>query len=419
MNPETQPGIRHATPVEAVNDAVERQPYQHYWHEVAGLSRQFGERTAARVSEHNATDLEKLEPALINPHEVRYGNRVIAPEQVPEEWYSKLGPMNRLEGAQHMLRVGFGRLWEAAQPHPKFDRDPESSFKKAAIDILSYRDEEGNPSATFRRIVERPEHASRALLAGNALLDFVRATPFHERSKQHLAFLNVASKLNDGVLDAALERDPTEPHNKRIVSDALKFKYETLFEAAVTEWKSGTISEDKYQEKVNMVLYHQLADTQKYANEDRLTNGDLNEHYFTALLRYGMTGWRDETRYMVHAATRRQDEPHDGFAPMNLPTYSFDASIHDMEGADDIRYVQLKLPHAERKRYADGIIVIDDVLSSKHGSDRREIVTGMNQLQGLVHELATGQHYSGNTAQVAEHIHSIQNTLELEPSAVR
>jgi len=236
--------------------------------------------------------------------------------------------------------------------------------------------------------------------------------PADERTKEHTVFLGLAERMNASMVDELSGKSNLEPSQKRVLSDALKFKYEAHFEGLTTKFKTGAMSEEEYQDKFNKALYRQFEEIGKYA--DDLSNGDLHELYFTSLLRYCVTSCIDETRYVVQAATRRQDEPHDNMGPMVLPKLSFDAKLIDLDKEIREQYIQLKMPGVTGD-YVSNILVIDSLLTGRNNTseNHQELIAGINQAQSLLKELITGNQYTGNYTTVYRHIEELNSLLDL------
>jgi predicted transcriptional regulator len=387
-------------------------PTGDYWQGMATMYGETGDDRARRLSEANGRDLEALNQAIRKPQPVAVNGRKVRASEVPEEWYLKLGTFNELQDDSTNLGIGFVRLWESARQSEHFSDNIDQAYKQAVGQIAMVNPREGIVSQAIQDFANEPKRAARAILAGNALIDRGRRLSPSDRLPADTASLRLASRLNSGLVISLEQVDNPSADEKRLISDALKFKYEAEFELITTDWQTDRCSEDEYQLRFNHLLNQQLAETTKLAQTDKLINGDLFEHYAVALLRYGMTGWRDETRYVVQAATRRQDEPHDGFVKMHLPANSFDAVIRDLNGEKPTEYIQLKLSRNLGGRYAENIRMVSNLTADESNvADREEILEGIGQMRGLLHELNTGLPYPHDIDTVSRHIQTLLSDL--------
>jgi hypothetical protein len=408
--PYAQDPAAQAPAVEVISHEAAGSNYIDYWNVVSAYYRETGQPEEARIAQRNHHDIVKLDGRLEHPEDTFLGPKRIPKEDVPEQWYRELGSLNPLEGSGPRLLLGFVRLWEAAG-QKKFSHDTNNAFNKSVMEFTKRQGDTRIPAA-IRELVQHPKSADRAILAGNALIDYVRIIPFEDRKEGHIYFLGKAKELYSGILSAVKEKDPSQ-HDQRTASDALKFKHEAIFEGITTGWMTGRMDEEEYKREYQKALYNQLGETIGLANGGYLRNGDLNEHYFAALLRYKAI-WRDEPNLIVQSATRREDSPLDNFAIRNMPCSSFDAKIVDVTGEQPTSYVQLKLPDAHPKKYESGITVVDDLIDGEDRSEmREEIVSGMEQIKGLMHELLTGNYYAGGDEVITKHIERLETELAI------
>lgn len=406
---------------EQIVEQTREHPYDEYWKSIVDLCGGPISTVEGSVAQRNQQQLEQFEAKLTSSiHEVGNSGRN-ATDKVAQEWYLKLGSFNQLKDAGSPLTVAFVRLWESASGRKTPSPDINKVFYDAATEIHSTRNGTGT-SESIREMSRDAERASSAVLAGNIMLDYVRSVPGVDRTDTQKQFLGLTYQLNSELLRSASgNNDQLGSKANRVVSDALKFKYEAAFDLLATEKERGKLNDDTYQVKFNTLLGQQLKEAGSLAQRGMLSNGDLHEHYFLALIRYGKTSWQDETRYLVQGATRRQDEPHDSFAHHRLPLCSFDAKVIDTEGEEPDQYIQLKMPGASDMRYIDGITVIDSILSEQNSIDeslgarnyaaREEMIKGISQLQGLVHELSTDAPYRGRTDIVSNHLQKVSSKL--------
>jgi hypothetical protein len=395
--------------VEVLNEVEAIKQYNTYW-KVFG---QYAEDNAARITaDFNHRDLSRLEATLESPRTTRIGRHEIRREDIAEEWYLKLGTFNHLKGAEKPLLTAFVRLWEGSTRNNNFSHPSqlESTFEQAAREIYSTK-KDGVPSEIINSMIDSPERASRAVLAGNVMLDFVRIVPPAEREENTKKYLLLTERLSSEMVARLSEQATLTPDKMRILSDALKAKHEARYEILVTAWKRGEITEEQYKNQYNHFLARQIEETLKL--NTKISNGDLHEHYFLTLLKYGTNAWQDENRFLVQAATRRQDEPHDGFGRTST-AFSFDAVVKDLDQEMPDRFVQLKIPGAVQRDYAEGITVMNDLLiRGDYKQNHREIMEGMKQMRGLLHELITGRVYSGQTQLVQDHLRLANDRLNL------
>ncbi len=408
--------VGDSSTVEIINERGRDRRYSQYWCDFSRLAGSAGDE--AEQGWRNFRDQRKLEQALYEPKPVQLGRKTIEAVDIAEEWYLRQGSLNHMNGAERPLATCFVRLWDAARGNKTPIDDINIAFRQASIEIYSAKgNSDGVPSELIRLMAGDSEKAHKAVLAGNVMLDFVRSTPPEKRDNSHLLYLGLVELLNAELATGLSDMSNLSSEQKRVMSDALKFKYEARFEALTTQWQMSKIDDETYQARFNLYLGAQADEIHKTAskNGDGLTNGDLNEHYFALLLKYGVTGWKDETRFIVQAATRRQDEPHDGFAPRRLPVFSFDAMVRDVSAEIPDQFVQLKAGlTGSGNNYAEGITEINDIIIDGDGGYiRSQILTGITQLRGLLRELNTGQHYAGSTDVVTDHIRAIERRMEL------
>jgi hypothetical protein len=411
MPTETYLSAAYESRVESLDEKMRDKRYDTYW---KVFEQSAEDESEARKARFNHTELRRLEPLLDNPKPVRLGREIINRNEVAEEWYLRLGSFNHLNDAETPLLKAFVRMFEEAKRKKNFvPKDGlDNEFKSIATEILSSRPNRNganNPSELIRSMSDEPVRAHSAIMASNALLDLVRSTSPEDRNSGLKVYLSMVEQINSELLSGLESDEFKDDSQKQIQSDALKYKYEARYEMSATLWKTGEITEDQYEKHFNLLLAKQLAETLKASSE--MTNGDLLEHYFGMLLKYGITASGDENRFLVQAATKRQDQPHDRFN-RESESFAIDAVVKDLEGEVPDKFIQLKVSDRWKRRYADGIIVINDILSkASHEYSHREIQESMQQIRGLVQELITGKQYEGRTDLVEDHLRVVDSRL--------
>jgi hypothetical protein len=379
-------------------------PYDDYWQQFANLSGQ----ECRQEAWHNAVKEKDLAVRLYNP-KARTHNRYVdslSEADVAEEWYLGLGSFNKLNGASPALLLAAGILWENPTKTQAIDHDLVTRFITEVGTI---------------RHKQIPERMQRALqddiklahlnLTGQVLLDIARI-PDTDHMSERIFAADLAYQVNHGLTDLLMEQQKLTPAQERALSDALKAKFEARFEILSLKKASGELSNDDYQELSTRVLAEQVSETLRAAN--KMTNGDLYEHYFLTLARYALNTWPGQNRYEVRAATRRQDSPHDGFISKRLPKFAIDAQITDITGEEVDRLIQLKTNHEiDMLLYARGIIPLDDILlqDTSNAEMHQEMTTGLGQMLGLIREVLVGQMYTGNDDVIHRHINTARQSL--------
>jgi hypothetical protein len=373
---------------------------------------QFGELYGGDVqitAENNQTRQTALTTRLYDPS-THTGDRFadsLSPADVAEEWYMGIGGLNQLRGSSASMLLAAATLWES----PGVNQLPDSKIVTRFI----------TESGTIRR-GQVPERMERALadpillqhisLAGQATLDIARI-PEDEHISERMFAADLSFQINNGLFKLLVEKPELLPEQKRVLSDSLKAQYDAKFESLALKSTKGELNDNDYDAIYNQVLIEQVQDTLKAAN--KITNGDLHEQYFLALMRYALNTWQEQSGYKVMSATRRQDEPHDGFAPKHLPKFSFDAIVVE-PSRGVLELVQLKISQGVNSSpYANGIMVLDSILNpdSSNTESRNELLAGLNQMKGLLKEVITGEIHLGNDHVIHRHVDRILERFQL------
>lgn len=400
----------------AATEAEAPVDYNHYWET---FGRELGSTAIIIEAKRNQSRGEMMERRLMDPT-VHTGDQEIdrwSPSMVAKEWYLSLGTYNRLRGATRPLMIAFVRLWEGSRSRETAPADNNVALREAVTEIASIKTEDGKTSELVRNMADNPLKGQMAILAGNSLLDWIRSTPLTERKEGHLSFSTYVEKLCDGIGSQLSRRSQLSLDNQRLLSDALKFKHEARFERLATQMQLENLTQEAYQKTFYIRLGQQLAEIDRCSS--LIPNGDLYEHYFNVLMRYDTNCRRGETRYLVQAATRRQDQPHDGFARRRLPVFSVDAIVHDMKSELPDQYIQLKTGKMDGNAYAEGIKVVDRIITSDdNGQVRDEIMEGIGQLRMLVDKYRNGEpHILGGDKLVRRHLARLHSQLEIPTPA--
>jgi len=380
--------------------------YDEYWQQFADISGAEGKREAERneAREHALTS-RLYEPAKPT------GNGFVDSlpvSDVAEEWYLGLGSFNKLQGASSALMLAAGLLWENPTKPKELDPNLVTRF---VSEVGSIR--RGQIPERMQRALTDKDKLAHITLAGQALLDIARI-PDKSHTDERIFAADLSFQVNHGLTESLLEQPELVPEQKRVLSDALKAKYDAKFEFLSLKKESGGLEGDDYEAACTQVLAEQVGDILR-AN-GKITNGDLHEHYFVALMRYALNTWQGQNRYEVRAATRRQDAPHDGFAPKHLPRFSIDAWVSDTTGEEADRLVQLKTTQeVDVLPYAHGITKLEDVLmqDTSNTEMRKEMITGLSQMRGLIREVFTGQMYEGKDDVIRRHVSKVRHSLAL------
>lgn len=387
-------------------------PYTEYWH-------QFGELGSTRVgvvAERDANKLSGLNDRLRNPgrrsRDTNPDADRVSTNDVAEEWYLSLGTLNSLIDSQGDMRLAAANLWHRTGDHHLTEEAKVERFTRDLNDMKAQRVPE-----QLRDAIHDGATLQRLRLVGQIMLDSARIptlAPLERHAAATEAYAVNAALVN--VLAGQVEL--TDPQ-KKVLSDALKAKYDAWFEGKAVEYQTGKLSPEDYYRHTTYILKQQTLETitlagAKLANNSRLIdctnpqearengeeitvsklgNGDLFENYYNALMRYTLNVSPEEQRFLIQTAMRRQDEPHDGFNHSGLPSYAFDAKIVDEAGEFPTQVVQLKTQRKnDMEVYADGMLILDDVLAGNDNSEkRREMLDGLSQIFGLADEIAKNE----------------------------
>ncbi len=389
-----------------------------YWKEVATVTT---DETTTRIAELNQYRHTALNARLKNPglkfdpqnpnllfgrthlNDMRMG-------RVATEWYLGLGSLNPLNDAGLDLFYAAAILWENPVKSSSVDEHIMYRFY-GETDYLNDR----NKTGRIEEVTTDSLALSRIALSAQVLLDIARSTTSNPaEAKQHITMAKKSEKINQRLFDIFAVKNDLADNQKRLLSDSLKGLYDAQFEALELKRNNGSYNDDRYMYEYNQLLSKQVKSTMQVA--DKMTNGDIYENYFVALMRYSLNTWREQSNYKVMCTTRRQDEPHDQFRQYNLPRISYDAIVSEpMSGQKKL--IQLKTYHqTDEEPYAEGIDTIDDLfepeLSNKQIS--LEINTGLSQMNGLLNEILTKKRYEGSTNLINKHINHINNYFASE-----
>lgn len=387
-------------------------PYQDYWQEFASLCSPYDQ--TKYQAEYNAHKLNGLSRRMIDRQpsgDAQTDSWSLV--KVAKAWYSTLGSLNPLNGADPDLGLAASIILAGnsqAEQHTN-----QQLIGSSLVEILSDHENRvaNYVNADDQKLVDLS-------IVGQILLDQVKST---RTSNEHA--WNLVSGFNDTIVSVLIEKAKStglSPDNKRVLSDCLKAKHAAQLGAFIQmECSGGSIdSVDSRAEASNKYLdifmkqIKELEDRQNY-----MTNGDVNEHYFILLLNYALNISNETIKYAVYPATRRQDQPSDGFARNNLPRYSIDAIIEDLD-ATPLEYVQLKVSNDLncQLEYAPGIKLIDNMLSEvanpkqRGYTQRQEMLKGLRQMKGLVGELIDHRIYEGSSAVFDNHLAAIKQGLQ-------
>ncbi len=377
--------------------------YDTYWH-------QFGEQYGGDIqsaAERNQRKQTALTSRLYNPAR-QTGDRFVDsldPTEVAEEWYMGIGSLNKLKGSSVSMLLAAATLWES----PRANQLPDPNIATRFISEVGTI-KRGQVPERMQRALSDQRALQRISLAGQAMLDIARV-PEAEHIKEQIFSADLSFQINHAVFKLLVDRPVLSAEQQRVLSDSLKTQYDARLKYLELRKSRGEFSDSDYEASYNQTLAEQINDTLKAAS--KMTNGDLYEHYYIALMRYGLNTWQERTNYEVSSTTRRQDEPHDGFAPKNLPKFSYDAVIAEPD-KDNVKLVQLKIKGFD-SYYADGIDVLDDILADDATNEdmRGEILTGLNQMRGLMRELIIGDPYNGSDNVIRDHIGRILSRLNI------
>ena len=398
---------RTAEPVPSVTDVLAiGGTYDEYWQKFADISGLEGAYEAERNEARERALISRLyEPSIST------GNRFVdslSASNVAEEWYLGLGSLNKLNGASSALLLAAGLLWEDSAKLKELDPNLVTRFI-SEIGTIRYKQV---PERMQQALTDKDKLA-HITLTGQTLLDIARI-PDTSHTGERVFAADLSFWVNHGLTELLLEQLELTPEQKRVLSTALKTKYDAKFELLSLKKVVGDLADDDYETARTQVLAEQVEDILRA--KAKITNGDLHEHYFVALMRYGLNTWRGQNRYEVCSATLRQDAPHDGFAPKHLPRFSIDAWISDTTGLEVDRLVQLKTTQeTDALPYAEGITKLEDILTQNttNAEMRQEMVTGLVQMRGLIREALIGQMYEGKDNVIRRHISKVRQSLAL------
>jgi hypothetical protein len=378
--------------------------YDTYW-------QQFGELYGGDIqvtAETNQARQTALTTRLHNPSKST-GNRFVdslSPADVAEEWYMGIGSLNKLRGSSASMLLAAATLWESPQvaelPDPKL-------ATRFITEVGTIR--RGQVPERMERALADPTHLQHMSLAGQATLDIARI-PEDEHINERIFAADLSLQINQGLFKLLLEKPELSSEQKRVLSDSLKAEYDAKFELITLKRSNGELSDSDYEVNYNQVLVEQVQDTLRASSN--MTNGDLHEHYFVALMRYALNTWQEQSGYTVMSATRRQDEPYDRFAPKHLPKFSYDVIVAE-PSRNELTLIQLKTSQdPESMPYANGIMVLDNILTpyASNTELRNELMTGLTQMRGLLREVTTGERYTGSDQIIHRHVDRILQSFE-------
>jgi hypothetical protein len=327
---------------------------------------------------------------------------------VAKEWYLGLGSLNKLESGSAAMMLAAATLWEQPTNLQALDLNMTARF---ITEVGAIR--RGQTPERMRNALFNTEKMANMSLAGQVMLDIARI-PEQEHVKERMFVADISFQINHSITEMLSEQPNLDAAQKRILSDALKTKYDAKFEFLLLKRQSGELSDEGYEESYTQVLDEQVHDTLGATN--KMTNGDLLENYFVTLMRYALNTWQGQLHYEVRATTRRQDEPHDGFAMRRLPKFAYDATVTDITGSKAEQLVQLKTSEDEGALpYAKGIALIKDILipETSNVEMRKELMTGLSQMRGLIVEVVGGQFYEGKDDVIRRHVAKVRRSLGL------
>jgi hypothetical protein len=392
-------------PAPSVHEVMALPPasYTEYW-------RQFGELGSGRVNvvaERNSDKLIALTSRLYNPRS-RSGNAdadKLSANDIPKEWYLSLGTLNGLADSRAPLELAAATLWHGPEASHLTVDDVAARFRTELSGM-----QDGKTPEQLRFAIHDEASIKRMGLAGQIMLDSARIPT--DDPAEYLNTAQNAYRINSVLVKELSRQDELADFQRAVLSDALKAKYDAGFAILAGQHRYGMIDAERYEDGHTQFLSEQVQETGQIS--DKLTNGELHEHYYIALMRYALNTWQGQQRFDVQSASRRQDEPHDKFNTSGLPNYAFDAQIIDNTGELPSQIVQLKsYRKSDLQVYADGITVVDDILNqeSTNSEKREEMLAGMHQMLGLIRELRTGQMYEGDHEVVSRHAQRVATTL--------
>lgn len=378
--------------------------YNTYWP-------QFGELYGGDikvVAEKNQDKQTALTKRLYDPTKRTGNGRVdnLDPADIAEEWYMGIGSLNQLKGATAAMLLASATMWES----PPVNQKPDPNITTRFITEVGTIRRGQIPERMKRALKHDPVSLAHISLAGQATLDIARASEAENINGRILA-ADLSFQINNALFKQLVEKPVLSEDQKRILSDSLKTQYDARFKYIELRKHRGDLSDSDHEAVYNQALAEQVNDTLRAS--DKMPSGYLYEHYYIALMRYGLNTWQEQTNYDVSSTTRRQDEPHDDFEKALLPKFAYDAVVADpSQGL--VKFIQLKMQKASSS-YASGIDVLDDILldHSFQMEKRDEIMTGLGQMQGLLRELIIGEPYQGDDKVIKDHIDKILSRLNI------
>lgn len=410
-----------------------------YWHNFARSPDL--DPAAVSAAQRNADKSEKLHYRLLSYASSQRGEQPsgdtkidkLSPSQTAKEWYLGIGSFNTLENQDCYgdLSIAAVTLWSETLP----DKYQELSFKNKSqlfeyeIDKISLTDPEARAlPKRWQTYMDTPDKVTQLenlgmvgqILTDISRLPIVDRLNYDSQEKTIQRAFNVNSAIVNGLKAKNLTGQNTQYEDRlsRVLSDALKAKYDTWFAWLDLRYKGNENSQD-YKVRYKRALQQELLETitvaggeisngkvvdltdfqdvrndslstdpefvQSKMRQSKLKPGDLLENYYNALMRYHLNLAHDtqhgQYRFIVQTATRRQDEPHDGFNGRDLSSYAFDVKIIDRDKTMPDKIFQLKTHRLDNQTYIDGIKVLDNILAG-HGNkeQRRDILNGTYQL---------------------------------------
>jgi hypothetical protein len=378
----------------------------------------------------NQWELDQLHAGMTGEKPVVRGNHKYSGAECAEDWYLKLGTHNSLYGLRDDLVLAARLVY--------FDSDREYA-----------------PSASELRIAlagEKHPHVKpqAELLACQMLLDSTKdpspSKPDKDQAAEDRITLQVIKKSTDRIIREQMSKngDSLDSENQRLLSDAIKFNFESRFQLLAREpeanWKArwDVLAQRAHDERNNRLAagskvkgpnelalerasdpgelkkmaflqeaLHQASELNKHAKY--LTNGELTEHYFNLLLRH--TVLSKDGFATVSSTTARQDQPHDGiYRDSSTGRLSHDAVVEDATTGKTL-YIQLKAGK-EDGGYHPEIVVLNPFDAEDNKTVRQEALQGLRELRGALAELVTGQFYEGSVSTLELHEGKIKTALQ-------
>jgi hypothetical protein len=397
-----------------------------YWRNLP----EFAGEEYGKIASNNKHQVEQLHAGMTGEKPLVRGNHTYSGAEAAEDWYLKLGTHNSLYGLRDDLVL-------------------------AARLVYFNSDREYAPSASELRIALAGEKQptvkpQEELLACQMLLDSTKdpspSKPGKDQAAEDRITLQVVKKSTDRIMREQLPKsgDSLDSENQRLLSDAIKFNFESRFQLLAREpeanWKSrwDVLAQRAHDERTKRLAagsknkgpnelalerasdpdelkkmaflqeaLHQAAELDKHAKY--LTNGELTEHYFNLLLRHTVLS-KDEFA-TVSSTTVRQDQPHDGiYRDSSTGRLSHDAVVEDATTGKTL-YIQLKAGK-EDEGYHPEIVVLNPFEAQDNKTVRQEALRGLRELRGALAELVTGQFYEGSVSTLELHEGKIKTALQ-------